>query len=88
MNTLGGVTDPEPTCDMNEVGLRIAAKASTYEVADQVRHLATPLWISGPIGTAFGTPLSPRKTIGLWPTLVPREFVVPHLNIREVRQYG
>mgnify|MGYP001002766982 CR=1 FL=1 len=85
VNTLHGATAPEPTYDMNEVGLRIAIRAKTFEEADQVRRMATHIWTMGPIGTSCGVPFKPRKIVGLWPTLVPREFIKPQLKIMEVK---
>ena len=85
VNMLHGLTAPEPTYELNEVGLRIAVKAKTREVADEVRREATHLWTIGPLGASVGVPFQPRKTIGLWPTLVPREFVIPKLTIKEVK---
>ena len=85
VNALHGATAPAPDPNINEIGLRIAVKTKTYAEADLVRRSATHLWTFGPMGTACGAPSKPRKVIGLWPTLVPREFVVPKLAIKEVR---
>jgi len=84
VNTLLGATAPKPDYDMNEVGLRIAVKTKSYADADAVRREATHVWTFGPIGTSCGVPFRPRKVVGLWPTLVPREFVKPQLTIKEV----
>ena len=75
VNTLGGATSPEPTGEMNEVGLRVAARTRTRDAADAVRRECTHLWVMGPVGTAFGVPFRPRPVISLWPTLVPRDVV-------------
>ncbi len=85
VNTLAGRAAPEPNYDMNECGLRIAAKAKTFAAADAVRRAVTHIWTFGPIGTSCGVPTKTRKVVGLWPTLVPREFVVPKLEIKEVK---
>ena len=85
VNTLAGRAAPEPTYDMNECGLRIAAKAKTFAAADAVRRAVTHIWTFGPIGTSCGVPTKTRKVVGLWPTLVPREFVVHKLEIKEVK---
>lgn len=61
--------------DMPEVGLRCAVRTRTAQEADKVRRAGTSLWIMGPGGTSFGTPMKPRPVISLWPTLIPREFV-------------
>lgn len=84
VNTLGGHTAPPVTGEMNEVGLRVAARTRTAEDADAVRRECTHLWTLGPVGTAFGVPFKPRKVVSLWPTLVPRELVRTNLSIKEV----
>ena len=84
VNTLHGELSPEPSCDLNEVGLRIVAKTKTIQEADKVRREGTHLWTLGGIGAAFGVPFKPRPVIGLWPTLVPREAVETKLTVREV----
>lgn len=86
VNTLHGSTAPSPNPNINEVGLRIAAKTRTFAEADAIRRAVTPMWTMGPMGAACGLPSAtrPHKVIGLWPTLVPREFVVPKLTIKEV----
>jgi Acyclic terpene utilisation family protein AtuA len=75
INTLHGPTAPMPAEDLNEVGLRIAARCRTQEEADGVRREATHLWTLGGAGTAFGVPFQPRPVIALWPALVPRDAV-------------
>lgn len=72
VNTLGGTTAAMPECELNEVGLRVAARTRTRDAADAVRRECTHLWTMGPVGTAFGVPFRPRNVISLWPTLVPR----------------
>jgi len=84
VNTLGGYTAPAASGELNEVGLRIAARTRTADDADAVRRECTHLWTLGPVGTAFGVPFKPRKVVSLWPTLVPRELVATHLTMKEV----
>ena len=84
VNTLHGRTAPEPNGELNEVGLRLAAKLRTAEEADLVRREATHLWTIGGIGTAFGVPFPVRPIISLWPTLVPRDAVELKLTVEEV----
>lgn len=87
VNTLHGCTAPMPDPNINEVGLRIAARTKTYAEADAIRRAVTPMWTMGPMGCACGLPSAsrPHKVIGLWPTLIPREFVTSNLNIKEVK---
>ncbi len=83
VNCLHGPAAPEPPADLNEVGLRVAVRAATREEAEKVRRACSQLWIMGPGGTAFGTPLKPRPVVSLWPTLVPRELVRQSVEILE-----
>lgn len=87
LNTLHGPGAPLPRevalAELNEVGLRCAVRTATQEEADKVRRAATHLWIMGPGGTSFGTPIKPRPVVSLWPTLVPREFVAQTVEILE-----
>jgi hypothetical protein len=73
-----------PEMELNEVGLRIAAKVRTREQADLVRREATHLWTLGGVGTAFGVPFRPRPVVSLWPTLVPRDAVDIKVTIEEI----
>ncbi|OZI70995.1 acyclic terpene utilization AtuA family protein [Bordetella genomosp. 12] len=79
LNTLHGPAavfpGREQANDLPEVGLRCAVRTRSAEEADKVRRAGTNLWIMGPGGTSFGTPMKPRPVISLWPTLIPREAV-------------
>lgn len=79
LNTLHGPAAPAPdpavANELPEVGLRCAVRTRTSEEADKVRRAGAHLWIMGPGGTSFGTPIKPRPVISLWPTLIPRSFV-------------
>lgn len=79
LNTLHGPAAPQPdpaiANELPEVGLRCAVRTRTMEEADKVRRAGAHLWIMGPGGTSFGTPIKPRPVISLWPTLIPRSFV-------------
>lgn len=79
LNTLHGPAAPAPdpavANELPEVGLRCAVRARTMEEADKVRRAGAQLWIMGPGGTSFGTPIKPRPVIALWPALIPRSFV-------------
>ena len=87
LNTLHGPAAPLPSRDvaneLNEIGLRCAVKTDTAEEAEKVRRAGSHLWIMGPGGTSFGTPIKPRPVVSLWPTLVPREFVQARTEILE-----
>jgi hypothetical protein len=81
INTLHGPTAHPSDEEMNEVGLRVAAKLRTWDEADLVRREATHLWTLGGVGTAFGVPFRPRPVIGLWPALIPRDAVDVNVQI-------
>jgi hypothetical protein len=84
VNALHGETASVLECELNEVGLRIAAKLRTREEADLVRREATHLWTLGGIGTAFGVPFPIRPIVSLWPTLVPRDAVETRVTVEKV----
>lgn len=75
--------DPEVANQMNEVGLRCAVKTRTRIEAEKVRRAGAHLWIMGPAGTSFGTPIRTRPALSLWPTLIPREMVPQRVEILE-----
>jgi Acyclic terpene utilisation family protein AtuA len=84
INMLHGPAAPAPDYEPNEVGLRVAVKTETREEAEKIRRACSNLWIMGPGGTSFGTPMKPRPVIACWPTLVPRSVVRQHVEIMEV----
>lgn len=84
LNTLHGPTAHPIEGELNEVGLRIAAKVSTRQEADLVRREATHLWTLGGVGTAFGVPFQPRPVVALWPTLIPRDVVDVQVKVETV----
>jgi hypothetical protein len=70
LNTLHGPAaadmDSAVLDDLNEVGLRCAVRTDTFEEAEKVRRAGSHLWIMGPGGTSFGTPIKPRPMVSLW----------------------
>ncbi len=84
VNMLHGPAAPMPDYELNEVGLRVAVKTNTRDEAEKVRRACSNLWIMGPGGTSFGTPIKPRPVISCWPTLVPRSVVEQNVEILEV----
>lgn len=69
--------------DLNEIGLRVAAKTRSRGEADKVRRACTQLWIMGPGGSAFGTPTKPRPVVAVWPTLIDRAAVTQSVTLME-----
>ncbi len=84
VNMLHGPAAPMPDYELNEVGLRVAVKTNSRDEAEKVRRACSNLWIMGPGGTSFGTPMKPRQVISCWPTLVPRSVVEQNIEILEV----
>ncbi len=75
IDTLHGPSAPDPACEPNEVGLRVAAHCDSAEEADAVRREVLHLWTLGGVGSAIAPPGRPRRVISLWPTLIDRDAV-------------
>lgn len=73
-----------PVPDLNEIGLRVAAKTRSRDEADKIRRACTQLWIMGPGGSSFGTPMKPRPVVAVWPTLIDRAAVTQTVSLLEV----
>ncbi|MBV9100735.1 MAG: DUF1446 domain-containing protein [Candidatus Dormibacteraeota bacterium] len=67
---------------VNEVMLRVAARFQSEEEAARFPRVAMPLALNGPpfIGGS-GSPGGPRALLGVWPSLVARELVEPHVTV-------
>ncbi len=76
---------PEPGADINEIRIRVAARCADKSEAGKVARECVMLMGTGPIGSTgqLNTP-GPREVFALWPTLIPREEVVQHVEIREM----
>jgi hypothetical protein len=76
----GGAAPPR---EVNEVVLRVAARFASEEEAARFPRVAMPLALNGPpfIGGASG-PTGPRALLGVWPTLIARDVVEPHVRVR------
>ena len=75
VDTLHGPAAPEPGCELNEVGLRVAAHTNTREEAEAVRREILHLWTLGGVGSAIMPPGRPRPVMSLWPTFIDRSEV-------------
>ncbi|CAL8981374.1 hypothetical protein RHODGE_RHODGE_04448 [Rhodoplanes serenus] len=84
VDMLHGPASPRPDYEPAEIGLRVAVHTATRAEAEKVRRACAQLWIMGPGGTSFGTPMKPRPVYGVWPTLVPRHTVTQRVSILEV----
>ncbi len=83
VNLLHGPAAPPPPGELNEVGLRVAVRTRDRAEAEKVRRACAQLWIMGPGGTSFGTPMRPRPVLSLWPALVPRLAITQFVTIVE-----
>lgn len=83
INMLHGPAAPLNGDNLNEVGLRVAVRTRTKDEAEKVRRACAHMWIMGPGGTSFGTPMKPRPVVSLWPTLIPRELVRQSVTVLE-----
>jgi len=62
--------------DIDEVVVRFAARCPTAEEARKVFTESVPLYNNGPAGVSgIGTRPPVKELYGLWPALVPREFI-------------
>lgn len=84
VNAILGETVPIEDLDYNEVGLRVAARAQSFEEASKVRREITHLWTISSVGAHMGVPSQPRPVISLWPTLIPRDAVPTRFDMKEV----
>lgn len=67
---------------VNEVMLRVAARFQSEEEAARFPRVAMPLALNGPpfIGGS-GSPGGPRASLGVWPAVVDRASVEPHVSV-------
>jgi hypothetical protein len=78
----GPLADDRHAQDLNEVYLRMAIRTADKAVADRFGRLFPPLGLSGPpfVG-GYGGITPPRELLGIWPTLIDRRHVEPHVRV-------
>ncbi len=79
-----------PPTDLAEVTLRVSARAASREAVERFAAAFAPLVTSGPpglAGYAAGRP-AVRPVFGYWPTLIPRDLVVPQIEVRPARDWA
>ncbi|HEX3604468.1 MAG TPA: acyclic terpene utilization AtuA family protein [Candidatus Dormibacteraeota bacterium] len=81
VNSLHGEAARAGADDPAEICLRFAVHVATRAEAEAARREITHVWGLGAVGTAFGSPMRPREVIALWPALVPRDAVAPHVRV-------
>ncbi|QQK78690.1 DUF1446 domain-containing protein [Salicibibacter cibi] len=82
-NSLLGPVAEEPNEPLNEVYLRMAVRAKTKKDAAKLSRMFPPLALDGPpsMGGAVGN-IPPRKLIGMWSSLIPRELIEKDIEIQ------
>jgi hypothetical protein len=78
-----------PSETIREVTLRVTAKDPRREALERFAKEFAPLITSGPpgiAGYASGRP-QVRPVLAYWPTIVPRELVVPKVEVRTAREW-
>jgi Acyclic terpene utilisation family protein AtuA len=84
VDALGGPTVPATACEPPEVLLRAAWRCADARTAGLVGREMVPLTLSGPAAgmTRVGRGGSrPSELLGIWPTLVDKAFVDPHVTV-------
>lgn len=86
-NAIHGPSVPDPKEELSEVYMRIAIRTATREEAERLWRFIPYLGLNGPpfIGGGGGVSTRARELLGTWPTLVPREEVLPNVRV-EVRE--
>jgi hypothetical protein len=83
-NAIHGPTVPAPNEELPEVYMRIAIRTATREEAERLWRFIPYLGLNGPpfIGGGAGASTRARELLGTWPTLVPREEVLPQVRVQ------
>lgn len=88
-NSLHGATVKPPAEDdeVNELYMRIAVRANTYQEAAMLRQFVIPLSLNGPpsMGGGLGNQ-KPRALLGMWASHIPRQLIEEnvHVHVKEV----
>jgi hypothetical protein len=76
--------------DLREVVLRLSVRDERREAVERFTREFAPLATAGPAGLAGYTAArgTVRPVFAYWPTLVPRELVEPHVEVRTAREWA
>ncbi len=79
-----------PPADLREIVMRITVHAQERSAVDRFTRELAPLATSGPAGLAgyASGRAEVRPVFAYWPTLVPRESIQPHVEVRTARAWG
>lgn len=79
------IPDPEDP-ELPEVVVRYAARCASKEDARKVFTESVPLYNNGPAGASgIGTRPPIKELFGIWPCMIPREFITQKVAITEVQ---
>ena len=79
------IPDPDDP-DLPEVVVRYAARCASREDARKVFTESVPLYNNGPAGASgIGTRPPIKELFGIWPCMIPREFITQKVEITEVK---
>ena len=84
VDALGGPTVPPSSCEPPDVLLRAAWRCADARTAGLVGRELVPLTLSGPAAGMTGVGRggsSPSELLGIWPTLVDKTCVDPHVTV-------
>jgi Acyclic terpene utilisation family protein AtuA len=85
VDALGGPTVPETDAEPPECVLRVAWRCDDARTAGYVGRELVPLTLSAPpagmTGSGRGAGAGATELLGLWPTLVDKELVDPHVSV-------
>ena len=84
VDALGGPTVPPTNAEPPEVLLRVAWRCADARTAALVGREMVPLTLSGPAAGMTGVGRgggSPSELLGLWPTLVDKPLIDPHVTV-------
>ena len=83
VNATLGSCAPEPKEQPNEIILRVVARTQEYKEAKKIAKIADYMSMLGPYGATerYGFV---KEVLGVYPVLVPRQFVTEEVNLTEV----
>lgn len=81
-NSLHGPLASLPDEEINEIYLRVVAKAATRSTVMDLQRFIPPLALNGPPSLGGLLTMPPRKLLGMWATLVARDLIEPFVEVK------